>query len=639
MIRRNQDGDVVRDSKMLSEFKLNDAQRQAVMHRDGPLLVVAGPGSGKTRVVTARAAVLIESGVNPAGITVVTFTNTAAREMQLRLLRLLQNAGQRAGAVKIGTFHALFWKTLRRFGFADQLVDDNLKRRWITEALRKLGEEVRGDLIDELQRSVSWHKNNLQSAKDVSPEKKLLREVWLHYEEVKGAAGRIDFDDMLCQTYALLRDNPEALRHMQGHAHYLLVDEFQDTNRAQFEVLRMIAAAHGNICAVGDVDQAIYAWRAAKPEYLLNFGSYFPGTKRIELTANYRSTSAIVGYTSRVIERNSLRYAVVGRAARQGGEPPISISPSSQQAEASSIVTMVKKQSQIGTALEDMAVFYRINRYNHHLVGKLVEADTPFVVRDKERFLEEHWVMREVLAFFELTINPSQVEAFLLVARRQLNLSSEQSAQLQRLSQVDGVWQRAASLVSPERVAKLKLQVGAAGRLAPAAALDYYLEEMGFRRYLQNYATHRGLSRGEYSDICEELRLEMDSFSSVPAYVQRAKKRAQVLVQARSEDAVPGKLNLMTLHSAKGLEFEAVWIIGAVEGLLPHSLAEHPEQLEEERRLFYVGCTRAKNRLCISSPKKIHGRPVARSRFVTEGLTHVPKTSVPKADCSALRLI
>lgn len=619
----------MRESSILSGFTLNEAQRQAVMHRDGPLLVVAGPGSGKTRVVTARAAVLIESGVNPAEITVVTFTKAAAREMQLRLVRLLQKADQRAGTVNIGTFHALFWKTLRRFGFSGELVDDNLKRKWITEVLRKLGEEVRDDQIDELQRIISWHKNNLQSVADVPPEKKLLREVWVRYEEVKTAAGRLDFDDMLFETHALLRENPQALRHMQAQARYLLVDEFQDTNRAQFEVLRMIAAAHGNICAVGDVDQAIYAWRAAKPEYLLNFGSYFPGARRIELTANYRSTPAIVGYTNRLIARNSLRHAVVGRAARQGGEAPLSLNPSSQQAEAASIVTMVKKQSQAGTALEDMAVFYRVNRYNHHLVGKLVAASIPFVVRDKERFLEEHWVVREVLSFLELTVNPNQVEPFAQVARRQLNLSAEQGAELQRLSQGEGVWQRAARLVSPERVSKFKLHLSTAARLAPAAALDYYLEEMGFRRYLQNYAAHRGVARGEYTEICEELRLEMESFSSVPAYLQHAKERARVLVQARSEDAVPGKLNLMTLHGAKGLEFEAVWIIGAVEGLLPHSLAEHPEQLEEERRLFYVGCTRAKNRLCITSPKQIRGRTVARSRFVAEGLTAARTGSTP----------
>jgi len=291
------------------------------------------------------------------------------------------------------------------------------------------------------------------------------------------------------------------------------------------------------------------------------------------------------------------------------------------------VVTMVLGQSQAGTALEDMAVLYRVNRYNHHLISKLAGAGIPFVVRDKERFLEEHWVVRELLAFFALTVDRVQVEPFLLLARRQLKLTVEQCAQLKRLSGARGLWQSAAGFATPEMVSKFELRVQRASRLAPAAALDYYMDDMGFRHYLQEYAARRGLARSEFVDICEDLRAEMEVFSSTADYLQHAASMDRILAQARSEGAVPGNLNLMTLHSAKGLEFDAVWIIGAIEGLLPHALAVQGEQFEEERRLFYVGCTRARDRLCIVSPKKLRGREVVRSRFVMEGASCEAKAS------------
>lgn len=602
------------------EDQLDEAQWRAVRHGDGPLLVVAGPGSGKTRVITARAVALVDRGINPAEITVVTFTKAAAQEMQQRILQMDHMAVHKFKELNIGTFHAWFWRTLRLFGQKGKgVVDESTKRKWFTEALRRHGEDVRDDLLDELQRGVSWHKNNLMAIDDVPAKQHLLRGVWEYYEAAKTEAMAIDFDDMLSLTHELLCRNGQAVRLMQSQASHILVDEFQDTNYAQFEVLRMIMAAHGNICVVGDVDQAIYGWRAARPEYLLKFERYFPGAKRVELLANYRSSNAIVGYANRVIARNKLRHEVGVRAVRPGGEDPLRISPANERAEAASVVTMVIGQSQAGNALEDMAVLYRVNRYNHHLISKLAGAGIPFVVRDKERFLEEHWVVRELLAFFALTVDREQVEPFLLLARRQLKLTVEQCAQLKRLSGVRDLWQRAAGFAPPERVSKFELSVQRASRLAPAAALDYYMDDMGFRHYLQEYAARRGLARSEFVDICADLRADMEGFSSTADYLQHAAGMDRILAQARSESAVPGKLNLMTLHSAKGLEFDAVWIIGAIEGLLPHALAVQGEQFEEERRLFYVGCTRARDRLCIVSPKKLRGREVARSRFVMEG--------------------
>jgi len=617
-------------------YTLNEAQAEAVMHREGALLVVAGPGSGKTRVITARVGALLASGVNPAHITVVTFTKAAAAEMKRRIAELPCVGEQLARRLNIGTFHGQFFRVLTRYGFGGSVVQDGQKKAWITAALRKLGEDVKDDLLDSLQTEISWYKNNLLGLQDVDKSKALLRDVWGMYEESKHNAGALDFDDMLCETYRLLNSNKQALHEMQNGAQYLLVDEFQDTNLAQFEVVKLLAAPEINICVVGDIDQAIYSWRAAQPEFLLKFTSHYPQAKRIELKINYRSTPQIISLANRVIANNKLRHAIRIEPVRGGGVSPVVLTPGNERAEAKSILTMVKKLKESGTALEDMAVFYRINRYNHHLVNLLVEENIPFVVRDKDRFFEEHWVVREAMAFLKLAVEPEDIESLLMVGRRQLDMGDEQGLALKRaVAKGAPLWQEASRLLSQDKITKMQGNLSRARRLSPAKALDLYLEDMGFGQYLRWYAKHRGLPEREIVGMCEELQQGMEDYNSISDYLEHTKKLERAMAEARCEEAVPGALNLMTLHAAKGLEFAAVWIIGAVDGLLPHSLAESPEELEEERRLFYVGCTRAKDLLTILAPQKYKGKQTTKSCFVEEGFgkqenATPPATPVPK---------
>lgn len=613
-----------------TEYKLNEAQHKAVMHRDGPLVVVAGPGSGKTRVVTARVGALLASGINPSCITVTTFTKAAATEMKRRLVELLPGDERLVAKLNIGTFHGQFFGLLRKNGFSGNVAQDKQKRDWISAALRQLGEEVKDDLLQSLQQEISWHKNNLLLRKDVAPTNQLLLSVWTAYEEAKQAASVLDFDDMLCETYKLLKDDPRSLREMQQAAEYILVDEFQDTNKAQFEILKLIAAPSSNICVVGDTDQAIYGWRAARPEFLLDFGKSFPRAERIDLMQNYRSSAAIISLANRVIAHNSVRYATLGEPVRTEGVAPSFLTPSNERAEAKSVLTMVKKQRDAGIPLEEMAVLYRVNRYNHHLVNMLVDEGISFVVRDKERFFEEHWVIREIVAFFKLSLDPTRVESFLAIGRRQLNLGEDHSSELKRLvRQGTPLWEAARMFVSQEKLSKLWANLHKASKQAPLEAVRIYTEDMGYRQYLRWYAERRGLPELEYVNLCDELQQEVEGFRDIGRYLEHLAKLEQTMAESRREHAVPGAINLMTIHAAKGLEFVAVWIIGAIDGLLPHALSASGAGLEEERRLFYVACTRAKDRLTVLAPAKYRGKNATTSCFVAEGFESSAKASSP----------
>lgn len=622
-----------------TKYQLNEAQHRAVMHRDGPLAVVAGPGSGKTRVVTARVGALLASGISPTRITVTTFTKAAATEMRNRIVELLPDEQRLVSRLNIGTFHGQCYGLLKRHGFGGKVAHDKQKRDWISSSLRKLGEEVKDDLLQNLQQAISWHKNNLLMREDVAGTNKLLLSVWADYEEAKQSTGSLDFDDMLCEAYKLLKNDVNALREMQLGAEYLLVDEFQDTNTAQYEILKLIAAPRNNVCVVGDTDQAIYGWRAAHPEFLLNFAKYFPHAERIDLQQNYRSSAHIISFANRVIAQNSIRHATASEPVRPGGITPILLTPSNERAEAKGVLNMVKRQRDEGIPLDEMAVFYRVNQYNHQLVNMLVDEGIPFVVRDKERSFEEHWVIREVVDFLKLSLDPMNIDSFLTIGRRQLNLSEEQGNRLRLLvRQGNPLWQAAQMMVSQEKLAKLWANLHKAQQQKPLEALRIYTEEMGYRQYLRWYAERRGLPELEYVNMCEELRQDVESFNDIGLYLQHLAKLEQAMAKSRREEAVPGAINLMTIHAAKGLEFVAVWIIGAIEGLMPHALATLSAELEEERRLFYVASTRAKDHLTVLAPTQYRGKKALISRFATEGFgastatnTTTSRTPVPLA--------
>ena len=605
----------------LARFPLTEAQCQAVTHKDGPLLVIAGPGAGKTRVITARVAALLALGVHPAHIMVVTFTRAAAQEMRSRVEKMPGVRPDALGSLRIGTFHSLFWNMLNAYGYRYKMVDTTAQRKWVEKALRHLGEAVNDDVVDSMLAGIGYAKNNMQTVQQISKDDKLLADVWLLYEQYKDDEGLADFDDLLVRTHDLLCENPKALLEQQQRTKYLLVDEFQDTSKVQYSILRLLAAPLDNFCVVGDVDQAIYGWRAARPEYLLDFKRNYPLVKTVMLSKNFRSVPPLVSYANRIIVNNKARYPLVIEAVRSGGEAPTSFQPETETAEARVVLKMVGKFKGQGLPLEQMAVFYRVNRYGRHLVNALIEQQVPFTLWDKGKTFDQHWVIREVLAFLRLSVERNHLPSFQALARRQLKLEDETIVKVtQSVQQGEPLWAVLNRVTVRLKVDELTSHLNKARDLTPGQALDYYLSDLGLKSYLTWYAGKRATSPTEFLSLCDDMRSEMSGYEQVSGYLKFVEKRSFLLQQAKTETPRSGHINLMTLHAAKGLEFSHVWLVGVTDGLIPHSRSEGPEQYEEERRLFYVGCTRAKDNLFILSPRSLEGKITQHSPFLDEGL-------------------
>ncbi|HBK86654.1 MAG TPA: hypothetical protein DDZ53_11550 [Firmicutes bacterium] len=603
---------------------LNQQQQVAVATLRGPLMVIAGPGSGKTRVITARTAALLHFGVSPDQILVLTFTKAAAREMKARLMGLSLLPQQQVRTVNMSTFHALCFQILKaQRGQAPRLATERQRRRWVEQALLHQQEEIKDDLVEEMLQQISFNKNSNQELASLRRENTLIASVWADYEAAKTEAGLLDFEDLLLATLGLLAQYPELLRSLQRRWQFIMVDEFQDTNLVQYELLRMLAAPTNHICVVGDIDQAIYAWRAADPELLLRFPQDFPGGQNVELVQNYRSLPPIINLANQLIAHNQLRHKIAVQPVRQGDTAPRLLRPSDEWAEAKAVLTMLQKWQDGQTPLNELAVLYRVNSQARPLVSLLVEAGFPFVLREKGQLGLEHWVLQECHAFLRLLSNPNDMESFLRVGRRQLGLNAEGGEYLQRLAQDRQLTPYAAYRQLPIRYTdmsklnQLQQHLVRARKLLPSEALNYYLDRMGFGSYLEWYAAQRGYPSDQFLSICDDLLADLRRFTSTAAYLKHVDNMLSAVKQQENAQQMPG-INLMTLHSAKGLEFKAVWILGVTDGLLPHRLSKSAAQLEEERRLFYVGCTRAKDYLYLLAPNAYHDQTTDDSPFLVE---------------------
>ncbi len=611
--------------------ELNPEQLAAVAHQDGPLMVIAGPGSGKTRVITTRTAGLIARGIDPRRILVLTFTRAAAREMKERLAAIPALQNRPLQGLMVVTFHSLFYQLLRNFRSQPRTCTDGQRKRWVEQALKNLGEEVKEDLVAELLGAIGYAKNSLQTISDLPKSQALLMDVWRAYEQQKEASGLVDFDDLLVMAYEMLRDDAQVRATVQGRWTHILVDEFQDTSRVQFEALQLLAAPHNNLCVVGDMDQAIYAWRAASPEYLLRFTELYPQAAKVVLSANYRSLPPIIELANRLISHNRVRHPVAIKPTRTGGQAPLHLTPANDNAEAKAVLTMVKRLQSEGVPYEEMAVLYRTNTQAQPLVDLLVDEQIPFVIRDHSASLYDHWVARELLAFLRLQVEPTDPESLSLVARRRLNLSEEEANALQHLVTASGAgfWTNLRPSGSLRAgLEELQQDLASARGLPPQRAVAHYLKRWGYADYLRRYAKRRGYEESNFLDTAEEIKARAEEYQDTASFLQHVDRVRSVVRQSAADQERAGAVNLMTLHGAKGLEFRAVWIIGVIKGLLPHHLAQSPSQIEEERRLFYVGCTRAKDQLFILSPQNYRFTPAEPSLFVQEALGR-PTSKVP----------
>ena len=613
-------------------MKLNRGQDEAIKHGNGPCMVLAPPGSGKTLIVTERTRYLIEeSGVRPDQILVITFTRYAAREMKERFERL--TAGKNY-PVTFGTFHSIFYGILKcAYGIgANNLMSEKESSVLLQEVLDQTNIEStpevedEEELVRELLREVGMVKNGLYHLKDFHSKyltQDEFAEVFRSYEHQKKELKKFDFDDMLVQCYALFRKKPEILQGWQKRFQYILIDEFQDINRVQYEVIRMLAAPRYNVFVVGDDDQSIYGFRGAKPELMLYMKQEFPSLRTISLTVNYRSTEFITGAAARVILHNDTRFYKRVQSFRGRGQNVHVQEVLDEQEEAQYVTEEIQKKLDQGIKPGEIAVLFRAAVQARMISEMLSEHRIPFEMRDYVTNFYRHFIVKDMMAYLQLAAGKRDRSLFLTICNRPLRYLARNSMENRQVNfeelrkfYCDKDWML-------DIIDQFDVDVRMMKNMAPYAAIQYIRKKIGYDDFLKEYAEKHQISWKQLMDVMAELEERSKNFKSYDEWEIHIAKYTQELEEQQAKARkIKGerenKVQLMTIHSAKGLEFEDVFVIHANEGEIPHQKAEKKDEIEEERRLFYVALTRAKNNLCISYITQKNGNSIKPSRFVEE---------------------
>ncbi len=600
--------------------QLTLSQQKAVFHIEGPLLVLAGPGSGKTRVITYRIAALIESGVPPYSICAITFTNKAAEEMRQRAAAL----GASGGAC-ISTFHSLCARILRKYAQqagiepSFSIYDEADQTRCIKEAMKDCQFDTTNFPPSRMLDAISTLKNKLVDAESFKSQAddfftRTLAGVYAGYERLLRQCNGLDFDDLLLKTAFLLRDCPDVCVQLGERFKFLLIDEYQDTNHAQYRIAQAIASHHGNICATGDPDQSIYRWRGADIRNIMAFEKDWPHATVVKLEENFRSTPNILSAADRLIACNRNRKDKKLIATRPEGQAILVTGFEDEGAEARAVARQISELAGKGTSLSDIAVFYRVNAQSRAIEEAFVRDKIPYqIVRGVEFYRRKE--IRDLLAYLKVIVNPSDDIALLRIINTpargigKTTIDRVQAHATQSNTTFFEALKRSGDVESLPGAALAKLAVfvnmlgqfskDTAGKVAPLA--ERIFTESGLADSLRA-AGPDGINSIENVNELISSAAEYDQQTEQPSLVDYL-HQISLFSDADAYDAASERVAMMTLHAAKGLEFEHVFIVGVEEGLLPHERSNaslDDEQLEEERRLLFVGITRAKTGLYIS---------------------------------------
>lgn len=607
------------------EMAFSKAQTQAIMHKDGPMMVLAGPGSGKTTVITHRVQYLTkEYGIDPGDILVITFTRAAAEEMRERY-EALTGGGSR---VTFGTFHSIFFRILKlayRYT-ADNIVREEQQMQFVRELAQTGGlepedeNEFAASILSEIS-SVKGERIALEHYYSKNCPDAVFRQLYAGYEEKMRRAGLIDFDDMMVLCLELFTERKDILSAWQRRYRYILIDEFQDINRLQYEIVRMLAKPEDNLFIVGDDDQSIYRFRGAKPEIMLGFERDYPGAGRILLDVNYRSTEEIVAPALRLIGENQKRFSKAIHTTGRHGKNVITKLWQDPGEENLAIAREIQLYLQSGVRPGDIAVLYRTNAGPRFLMEKLMEYNLPFRTRDTVPNLYEHWISRNILTYIRIAMGSRAREDILQVINRPKRYISRDAMPDETVSFEKMKAFYAEKDWIAERIESLEGDLRAIARMSPLAAVNYIRQGMGYDEYLIEYAAFRRMRPEELLETADELKESAAGFKTFDewfAHIEAYKE--ELLRQAAQRRTETDAITLATMHSAKGLEFPIVYILDANEGITPHSRAMLDEDMEEERRLFYVAMTRAKTRLHVYAVRERYHKKAEVSRFVWEYL-------------------
>lgn len=652
-------------------MQFNESQMSAIEHKDGPMLVLAGPGSGKTKTLVERTKnLIIKHGVNPSNILVVTFSKAAANEMKQRFVREMGICGRTreksctmkdvpsygAPQVTFGTFHAIFFMVLKlAYNYnSSNIITDEVKYQMMRDLINRHGLEYRdeNELMSGIFGEISMIKNSripLEYFYSTQCGETVFRKIYQDYEQFLKKHRLIDFDDMLTLTYELFKERPDILSAWQKKYQYILVDEFQDINQIQYDIVRMLAEPENNIFLVGDDDQSIYRFRGSKPEIMLHVPKDYPDIKQVHLDINYRCPKGVVDASQRLIAYNKERFPkkIVAWKSRifENFEDSTSSEDlyrkevqvnctrndivrfqefNTQRDEILFIIKEIETRLQKGYALSDIAILFRTNMQPRFLMEQLMAYNVDFKTRDQIPNLYDHWIARDIRTYINIARGSRARKDFLMILNKPKRYISRDSL---CESQVEfDEWEKMYDEQPwvAERIEKLHYDIRMLEKMSPYAAINYIRHGIGYDDYIADYAQYRNLNKEDLYEVLDELQASAKGYNNYEAWELHIQEYTEELREkAKKKQENPNAVTLSTMHSAKGLEFKSVFIIDANQGVMPYKKAVLEKDIEEERRLFYVGMTRAIEDLTICSVKELHNKEAELSQFVVEAGLYV----------------
>ncbi len=608
----------------------NEAQKIAIAHREGPMLVLAGPGSGKTAVITRRILELIKAGVAPGNILVITFTKAAALEMQERFEHLQEKENIcLEGRVNFGTFHAVFFKILKYVYNinSSNIITEEISQRLLSEIVANLKIEIEDEkeFIEAIRSEISKVKSERIDIKNYysmnCPEEQ-FQQIFLAYTQEMKQQRWIDFDDILLYCEDVLKKHTNILEAWQKKYEYILIDEFQDINQIQYNIVQMLAKPQDNLFIVGDDDQSIYQFRGAKPEIMLNFCKDYPQAKQVLLNYNYRSTKEIVNVALHVISYNKKRFSKEILATKEAGMPIKVEKFATQDEEGERIIQLIRSYQSVGIPYKEIALLFRTNIQARAIMGKLLSYNIPFQMKDIVPNLFEHWIAKNMIAYMKVAMGNKERGLMLQIMNRPNRYLARD---MLKQSQVDFTkwkleYKGKGKNWAIENIEKLEKELKWIAKMNPYAAMQYIRKAIGYDEYLQEYAQYRRMPVEDLFEVMTELQESAKGFQTFEewfCYIEEYRKELEHQKEQKNKRNLDSVM-LATMHSSKGLEYEVVILPDVNEGITPYKRAVLEEELEEERRMFYVAMTRAKRQLHVFSILRLHGKEMDASRFISE---------------------
>lgn len=605
-------------------MNIDVSQMNAIRHKDGPMMVLAGPGSGKTLVITRRVQYLIEQyHIPPSNILVITFTRAAARQMRERFEKLTHS---RKVPVTFGTFHAVYFTVLKHaYGYtASNIVKEEQRVQFMREFIHRLRLEYEdeNEFVSGILAEISLIKNtavDLSHYYSTNCGEEVFRRIYHAYEDFLRQNHYLDFDDILIFCKELFEQRKDILTAWQRKYKYILIDEFQDINEIQYRIIQMLAAPENNLFIVGDDDQSIYRFRGSKPEIMLNFEKDYPNAKKTVLGMNYRSGKEIVARASRLISFNKTRFSKKLTPAASVGIPVTEKIFSTQREQNLFVIQEMTRLHRAGMDYRDMTVLFRTNIQPRYLMEQMLSYNIPFHSKDRIPNIYDHWIAKDILTYIKIALGDRSRASFLKIMNRPKRYLSRESLPYEEVA--FDVWEDYYSEQNwmVQRLEKLYMDLKVIAGMRPFSAVNYIRKGVAYEDYLLEYANERRISFDDMTDVLDELQENARGFETFDdwfAHIEHLQEEMenQVIDLSSERDAVM----FSTLHSAKGLEYQTVFLVDVNEGIMPYKKAVLEPDLEEERRMFYVGMTRAKERLCLLASRQIHNKEMEPSRFLME---------------------